>query len=141
MIDTLARRYITARRYNLGSLAASLGVRLPAHRAMSDVQALRPVFEHLLDILYRRGVYTLDDLLRAQRGLLPGDQESKTSQQLCQAINEGRSLTIAYRTNGGDPVERDILPVGIIIEGRRHLLHAFCYLRKIWVCACRPIAP
>ncbi len=132
VIDTLAlaRRYITARRYNLGALASSLGARVPTHRAMSDVLALRSVFEHLIDLLYRKGVHTLDDLLRAQRGLLPGDLESRISQQISAAIAAGQELTISYRTNGGEPVERRILPLGMVVEGRRHLLHAFCYLRN-----------
>ncbi len=132
VIDTLAlaRRYISARRYNLTALVTSLGERAPNHRAMSDVRALRAVFAHLLDLLYRREVRTLNDLLRAQRGLLPGDEESRMSQQINQAIVAGEALTILYRTAGGEPVERQVLPIGLTIEGRRHLLHAFCYLRN-----------
>lgn len=132
VIDTLAlaRRYINARRYNLTALATNLGERAPTHRAMSDVRALRVVFEHLLDVLYRKDVRTLDDLLRAQRGLLPGDEESHVSQQIWAATVAGEALLISYRTAGGDPIERRVLPMGVTIEGRRHLLHAFCYLRN-----------
>jgi DNA polymerase III subunit epsilon len=132
VIDTLAlaRRYISARRYNLTALATSLGERAPTHRAMSDVIALRAVFDHLLDLLYRRGVHTLNDLLRAQRGLLPGDEESRIAQHLSAAMTAGESLVITYRTGGGEAVERRVLPMGITIEGRRQLLHAFCYLRN-----------
>lgn len=132
VIDTLAlaRRYITARRYNLGALATSLGEPAPTHRAMSDVRALRTLFEHLIDLLYRKGVRTLNDLLRAQRGLLPGDAEGRISQQLDAAIQSGERVWISYRTSGGEPVERCILPIGITLEGRTHILHAFCYLRN-----------
>lgn len=132
VIDTLAlaRRYITARRYNLTSLATNLGEKAPSHRAMSDVVALRPVFEHLLDILYRKGVHTLADLLRAQRGLLPGDEESPLIQEISTAMTSRQSLMISYRTAGGDPVERRVLPMGLTVEGKRHILHAYCYLRN-----------
>lgn len=132
VIDTLAlaRRYISARRYNLTALATSIGERAPTHRAMSDVLALRAVFDHLLDLLTRKGVATLDDLLRAQRGLLPGDEESRVSQQVNAAMVAGESLLISYRSNGGEPIERRVLPLGMTVEGRRHLLHAFCYLRN-----------
>ena len=132
VVDTLAlaRRYITARRYNLTALALSLGERAPTHRAMSDVNALRPVFEHLIDVLYRKGVYTLDDLLRAQRGLLPGDQEGLMSQRISEAMQMGEALMITYRTNGCDPIERRVQPLGMTVEGKRHILHAFCYLRN-----------
>jgi DNA polymerase-3 subunit epsilon len=132
VVDTLAvaRRYINAQRYNLTALATSIGERAPTHRAMSDVVALRAVFEHLLDLLSRKGVRTLNDLLRAQRGLLPGDQESRVSEQLCAAIVAGEPLVISYRSGGGEPMERRVLPLGVTIEGRRHMLHAFCYLRN-----------
>jgi DNA polymerase-3 subunit epsilon len=96
----LARRYISARRYNLTALVTSLGERAPTHRAMSDVRALRIVFAHLLDLLYRREVRTLNDLLRAQRGLLPGDEESRISQHINAAIVAG-NLDDLYRTSGG----------------------------------------
>jgi DNA polymerase-3 subunit epsilon len=39
-------------------------------------------------------------------------------------------LTISIAPLAGEPVERRILPIGLTIEGRRHLLHAFCYLRN-----------
>jgi DNA polymerase-3 subunit epsilon len=132
LVDTLqlARSFLNSDRYNLGTLAQALGVARPSHRAMSDVLALKEVFVHLLNRLSMLGVTTLDDLLRAQRGLLPGQPEPHAPAVLLTALREGRRLQISYRTGGGDPVPRMILPLELQQVGDGIRMVAFCYLRS-----------
>jgi DNA polymerase-3 subunit epsilon len=132
LVDTLqlARTFLVHDRYNLGALSRALGVERPSHRAMSDVVALKAVFAHLLERLRMLGVYTLDDLLRAQRGLLPGDPEPKAPADLLTALREGRRLHITYHTGGGDAVPRDILPLEFQHNNGMPRIIAYCYLRN-----------
>ncbi|MBV9786636.1 MAG: WYL domain-containing protein [Chloroflexi bacterium] len=132
LVDTLqlARTFLNHERYNLAALSRALGVESPSHRAMSDVVALKALFVHLLERLRMLGVSTLDDLLRAQRGLLPGSPEPSAPPALLTALREGRKLHITYRTGGGDPVPREILPLELQMIGGTHRLIAFCYLRN-----------
>lgn len=132
LVDTLqlARSFLVHDRYNLGTLARALGADSPSHRAMSDVIALKVVFAHLLERLRMLGVVTLNDLLRAQRGLLPGDPEPQAPEAILTALREGRRLHITYHTGGGDPVPRAILPLELQrINGTPRLI-AYCYLRN-----------
>jgi DNA polymerase-3 subunit epsilon len=94
------------------------------------VVALKAVFVHLLERLRMLGVSTLDVLLRAQRGLLPGDPEPNAPAALLTALRDGRQLHITYRTGGGDPVPRTILPLELQHTGGLPRLIAYCYLRN-----------
>jgi DNA polymerase III subunit epsilon len=132
VVDTLqlARTFLNYDRYNLASLARSLGVDPPSHRAMADVLALKELFKHLLERLRMLGVSTLDDLLRAQRGLLPGEPEPHAPPDILLALREGRRLHITYHTGGGDAVPRTILPLELQHTGGLPRLIAYCYLRN-----------
>ena len=132
LVDTLqlARTFLVHDRYNLAALSRALGVERPSHRAMSDVIALKALLVHLLERLRMLGVSSLDDLLRAQRGLLPGDPEPNAPPEILLALREGRRLQITYHTGGGDPVPRVILPLELqLIRGMPRLI-AYCYLRN-----------
>lgn len=136
LVDTLqlARSFLVHDRYNLATLARALGADVPSHRAMSDVVALKVVFAHLLDRLRMLGVSTLNDLLRAQRGLLPGQPEPRIGhpqgEVILSALREGRRLHITYHTGGGDPVPRAILPLELQQFNGMPRLIAYCYLRN-----------
>ena len=127
---TLARVYLSHHRYNLGALSRDLGFERPSHRAMSDVIALQSLFEHLLGRLRMLGVATLGDLVRAQRGLLPGQPEPETPPLIAEALRNGTRLRITYRTQGGDPVSREILPLEFQTGRGLPKLVAYCYLRN-----------
>jgi len=131
LVDTLqlSRTLLVQDRYNLAALARTFGVDRPNHRAMSDVVALKTVFAHLLERLRIVGVTTLDDLLRAQRGLMPGDREPDAPAEILTALREGRRLRISYRTGGGEPIPRLILPLELQ-HGVLPRLVAYCYLRN-----------
>lgn len=132
LVDTLqlARSFLVHDRYNLAHLSKMLGVDRPSHRAMSDVIALKALFVHLLERLRMLGVVTLDDLLRAQRGLLPGEPEPPAPPALLQALREGRRLHITYHTGGGEPIPRIILPLELQRNQGMPRLIAYCYLRN-----------
>ncbi len=132
VVDTLAlaRAFLRQDRYNLGALAQGLGLERPSHRAMSDVQALIAVFDHLLRRLESLGVETLEDLVRAQRGILPGEPEPTADPLILDALRHGKRLRIAYRTNGGEPIMRDILPIELSMSNGLPRLVAYCFLRN-----------
>lgn len=132
LVDTLqlARVFLNQDRYNLAALARWLGAEPPAHRAMADVIALKAVFVHLLERLSMLGVQTLEDLLRAQRGLLPGQPEPQAPPEILLALREGRRLRITYHTGGGEAVARTILPLELQTGGAFPRLIAYCYLRN-----------
>ena len=127
---TLARSFLTHDRYSLQALSRDLGFDRPAHRAMSDVLALLALFDHLLTRLRMLGVVTLADLVRAQRGLLPGQPEPEAPPLIAEALRNGTRLRIAYRTGGAEPIAREILPLEFQTESGPPRLIAYCYLRN-----------
>ncbi len=132
VVDTLqlARIFLTHDRYSLLALSRALDIEQPLHRAMSDVLALKGLFVHLLERLQMLGVATLEDLLRAQRGLLPGDPEPLVPPPLQTALREGRRLRITYHTGGGAGITRTILPFELQHVGGVLRVIAYCYLRN-----------
>jgi DNA polymerase-3 subunit epsilon len=71
LLDTLllSRRVLRSPNYRLGTLAATLGIRTPAHRALADALTTRELFEHIV----RKHLApnpTLADVLRAQGGVV-----------------------------------------------------------------------
>ena len=67
VVDTLsiARRHFRFPRNSLGKIAETLGVSAEGwHRAGGDVRMLRAVFDHFLSALSRKGVRTLEDILK-----------------------------------------------------------------------------
>ena len=127
---TLARCFLAHDRYNLGALSRDLGFDRPAHRAMSDVRALLALFEHLLNRLEMLGVQSLGDLVRAQRGLLPGAPEPEAPALIAEALRNGPRLRIAYRSRGGEAISREILPLEFQVARGLPRLMAYCYLRN-----------
>lgn len=132
IIDTLqlARIFLVHDRYSLLALSRALDIERPLHRAMSDVLALKGIFIHLLERLQLLGVTTLEDLLRAQRGLLPGEPEPVVPPPLQIALREGRRLCITYHSGGGVGVARTILPFELQYVGGIPRVIAYCYLRN-----------
>lgn len=127
---TLARCFLLHERYSLAALSRDLGFERPSHRAMSDVVALLALFEHLLSRLRMLGVTTLGDLMRAQRGLLPGQPEPEAPAILAEALRNGTRLRISYQKRGAEPMAREILPLELQNVGGVLRLLAYCYLRN-----------
>ncbi len=128
---TLARRLLRRSSNSLVALARDLHLPLPVHRAMSDVLALRGLFDYLVDQMAPLNLITLGDMLHYQRGL-PLDQPTPQAPPLIdQALREGRRLRIVYasRTTGG-PVERLVRPLELTMNRKGFLLRAYCYLRN-----------
>ncbi len=133
VIDTLqlARRLLQRSSYSLQSLSRDLHLDIPAHRAMQDVQALRGLFAYLCGRMHDLDIRTLEDVLRYQRGILPGEPEPETDTPIDQALREGRLLRIIYRSRSSpQAVERVIQPREIRRERSGLHVRAFCYLRN-----------
>lgn len=133
VIDTLvlSRRLLRRASHSLASLSADLGLVQPSHRAMNDVLALQGLFAHLTTHLSALGITTLEDTLRLQRGLLPGQQENVPPAIINQALSEGRRLQIVYRSlSSPEPTLRLVRPIEITHERSGMFLRAFCYLRN-----------
>jgi DNA polymerase-3 subunit epsilon len=133
VIDTLvlSRRILRRSSHSLASLAADIGLSRPSHRAMDDVMALEGLYRYLLDQLAEREINSLDDLLRFQRGLLPGQVEEAPPPVIEQALRQGRRISIVYRSvSTPEPTLRLIRPIEITHERSGLFLRAFCYLRN-----------
>jgi DNA polymerase-3 subunit epsilon len=127
---TLSRCFLQHDRYSLTALSGALGFDRPSHRAMSDVLALQQLFDHLLNRLQTLGVSTLAELVRAQRGLLPGQPEPEAPPLIAEALRNGTRLRIAYRSRGEEPIWREILPLEFQTAREIPRLLAYCYLRN-----------
>jgi DNA polymerase-3 subunit epsilon len=97
---------------------------------MSDVLALRELYERLTELLAARGVTTIGATLRAARGLFPGDSEPDAPHWLRDAILEQRQIRINYRSRSSlDRTERTIAPLEITRERSGIYVRAYCFLR------------
>ncbi|MFV9506165.1 MAG: exonuclease domain-containing protein [Oscillochloridaceae bacterium umkhey_bin13] len=132
-LDTLilARRLLRRRSYSLAALAAELGAPAPTHRAMADVLATRALFRFLCAQLAERGLITLADVLRFERGLLPGMPEPVAPAPFEQALREGLAVRIVYRSRTlPDAHERVVRPYALSLEAQGLFVRAFCELRQ-----------
>jgi DNA polymerase-3 subunit epsilon len=133
VLDTLrlARRLLQRSSYNLHALAYDLHLDTPAHRAMPDVLALRGLFDYLAGRMRTNDICTLAEVLRFQRGLLPGQAEPEPPPLIARAIHEGRCLRIVYRSRSTpEATERIVRPREVTRERRGIYLLAYCYLRQ-----------
>jgi len=135
-LDTckLARHSLEAPSYSLGRLARHIGLPLNGreHRAMTDVETTRALFQHVTDLLWRRGVRTLGQLIQAQGGALgygqpvPLDVPPVIREALeCHAL-----LQLTYISEGGQRTERLTRPTKLLVWEGRVTLVAYCYLRQ-----------
>jgi DNA polymerase III subunit epsilon len=132
VIDTLilARQLLNRPSHSLKALASELGLHTPAHRAMSDVLALRGLFDHMHGLLRQLGVHTLGDMLRYQRGLMPGDREPTPPPLIDQAMREKKLLRIVYVSQSSGQTERVVQPLEMTMMRGKLCLRAYCHLRR-----------
>lgn len=134
VIDTLvlARQLMKHRQsHSLSALSTDLGLHRPDHRAMSDVLALEGLFKHLSHLMSDLGIKTLADVMRYQRGLLPGDPELTPPPIIHQAISEKRLLRIVYQSlSTPSSHERLVRPIEVALFSGRLYLRAYCMLRN-----------
>jgi DNA polymerase-3 subunit epsilon len=132
-IDTLvlSRQLLSCPSHSLRALASDLGLAIPTHRAMSDVIVLRSLFERLAPMLAPLGITNLGEILRYQRGLLPGEPEPDPPPLVAQALRENRLLRIIYRSRSTPhPTERVVQPLEISQMRGGIYVRAYCHLRK-----------
>lgn len=128
---TLAQCLLTPRSsYGLAALARDLKLPAPTHRAMHDVLTLQALFDHLVGVMATRGITTVADVLRCQRGLMPGDPEPDAPPIIAQALREGHLLRIVYSSlSTPKPTERMVKPLELVKRRGKLHLSAYCYLR------------
>ncbi len=132
VLDTLrlARRLLQRSTYSLGALARDLHLDLPHHRAMADVQTMIGLFRYLQGRLEQQDLHTLDDVLRLQRGLRPGDAEPEPPPLIAEALHHQRTMRIIYRSRSTpDAHERLIRPLEVTRERHGLFLRAYCFMR------------
>lgn len=132
-LDTLAlaRRLLRRPSYSLLALAREFGLPPPTHRAMADVETTRALFLHLAGLMAERGVRTLGDALRLERGLAPGTPEPEPPELIAQALAEGLGLRIVYRSRSSpEPTARIVRPIYLSVESSGLYLKAYCELRQ-----------
>ena len=134
-LDTLrlARRLYRLGSYSLGPVAEALGVdvRGHAHRAMNDVLLTRAVFQRLVDDLWREGLRTVNDLLRAQGGMLEFARAPTLDipPLIQEALRERLLLHLRYLAENGVETDRLVRPITVSDRGGTISLVAHCYLR------------
>ncbi len=125
VVDTLqiARRRYRFPRNDLTTLARTLGLRVPAHRALEDALTTRALLERFLEDLRRQGGRTLGDLL-----LWQGTPLSPTPR--LGPPSPGELWEILYQSWSGRLSRRRIRIEAV--EERRGTLYvvAFCLLRE-----------
>jgi DNA polymerase-3 subunit epsilon len=132
-LDTLAlaRRLLRRSSYSLAALASDLQLPPPAHRALSDVLALRGLFAYLQVAMAKLEVITLGDAMRLERGMLPGMPEPDAPPLIARALAEGRALAIRYRSRSSpEAITRTIRPLYLTRESGGIYLRAYCELRQ-----------
>lgn len=135
-LDTLqlARQYYRCSSYALSSLARTFRIDYvgSAHRAMADVLVTKGLLEMIIRDQMPRGVRTVEDFMRGQRGWHREDAVApdKLPQPIQQALENDLFLWLRYRAEGGAVTERVVRPMRVFQRTRGLFLEAFCYLRQ-----------
>lgn len=131
----MARRLLpNLERYALMSVAERLGFKTSQmHRAFSDVELTREVFNELKEILQTKGILDFTHFSNLF-AINPGFLENINAQRLVQiqeAIDLGVKLKIKYLSSSGlEVTEREVLPREIKQENKRSYLVGYCCLRN-----------
>ncbi len=130
---TLARRCLrNMPSYSLGNLARQLNISLEDHhRALSDAQTCRLLFEHCLN--RQEQPISLNQLMKKSGPALKINLWdfifTEKFHELRQAFAEKRPVMITYRDSAKQISERKITPISIGLVRRNTMLEAYCHLR------------
>lgn len=131
---SLARRIFPgAGRYNLGSLARTLGIAVKGeHRAMADAYMTLQIFRSELGSLEAKGVTTLEEVIgMSAKKSAPPVVKDYTLGLIEAAINRQKKLNIVYRSSWDNGLsERVITPKRIHRGYDRAYVVAHCHLRN-----------
>jgi DNA polymerase-3 subunit epsilon len=136
VVDTLAlvRRAYSLPRNSLSAIVAALGVTVsPTHRALSDVQATWGVLERIIvDLEYRRGITTLEQLIEFQGGPIPYPHARTLSlpPTITEALENGGRVQMRYIDAKGQETNRLVRPIRVSARGGVLYLIAHCYRRE-----------
>jgi len=118
--------------YRLGTLCEHLNINIQYHRALSDAIGCMEVFRRIVSYHDRSKNWNFYDLDRIHGGAVQPRLSKKAKQRL--NINNkifiGDVVKIRYMDNNGDITIRSILPKGLVKNGNKSYLYAYCYLRN-----------
>jgi DNA polymerase III epsilon subunit family exonuclease len=130
---TIARQtFANLPNYRLQTLCESLGVEIRYHRALSDALGCMEVFRRAVAFHDHEGSWTFNDLHRIHgQPIRPRlSRREKERLHLNNRIVIGDEVQIRYMDETGKITNRRILPKGLVQNGGRSYLWAFCYLRN-----------
>ena len=138
VLDTrgLARRAFPGRfSYSLGNLVRDMGLAVDsAHRARADAQACRLLFVLCVGLLGKETMPGVEELSRMSGAPLDFGQhaprQARTAVALDQALRNGSTVEISYRSAGGERTERRIRPLSFVRVGGSVAVVAFCMMRN-----------
>jgi DNA polymerase III epsilon subunit family exonuclease len=137
VIDALAlarRLFSGLGRYNLGSVAESLGIGSDIeHRALADAVMTLGIFRKELRLLKKEGVNNVEDVAYPANKRTGSARKAKDHKErlIEEAIRDQEKLSIVYRSSWNDAVsERVILPRSMRRGYDRSYLVAHCCLKN-----------
>ena len=138
VLDTrgLARRAFPGRySYSLGNLVRDMGLPVDgAHRARNDAQACRLLFVLCVGLLGQETTPGVEELSRMSGAPLDfgpnAPRQARTAAALEQALRNGSTVEIAYRSAGGELTQRRIRPLSYARVGGAVAVVAFCMMRN-----------
>jgi DNA polymerase III epsilon subunit family exonuclease len=135
VIDALAlarRLFPEVRRYNLASVAQSLGIDTGGgHRALADALITMKIFKAELEMLMTDGDATLEAISRPPAPR-PSAARCRTLELVESAIRRKRRLEIVYRSSwNGAVTRRSVTPVRVERGYDRAYVVAHCHMRGL----------
>ncbi len=121
-------------RYSLWFISDKLGIKTKQeHRAFSDVEITREVFNKLKAIARAKGIFDLGSFLRlfgvSQK--TADDFNSRRIAEISEAIKLGAKLKIKYFSSvTAEVTEREVVPKGIKLDKNIAFMVAYCFLRN-----------
>ena len=121
--------------YSLGNLVRDMGLTVDgAHRALADAQACRLLFALCIGRLGQETTPGMEELSRMSGAPLDfgphAPRQARTAVVLEQALRNGSTVEIAYRSAGGERTQRRIRPLSWGRVGGGVAVVAFCMMRN-----------
>jgi len=136
VVDTLflAKKYFDFPSNALGNIARDLNISLSdEHRAMGDVVITQKIFNYFIkDLEKRKGIKTLEDLLKLQGGSIkiPEPEEIILPPLIEEAFKSKSIIKMQYVSADGVETIREVEPIEVSKRNDYMYLIAFCNLRK-----------
>lgn len=117
--------------YRLKTLCDNLNIEIHCHRALSDAMGCMEVFRHVVKIHDKNRDWNFLDLNKLHGCTIrPAlSRKEKARLHLDNQIFIGDVVKIRYMDENGNITTRRILPKGVVRQGRKTYIYAYCYMR------------